>query len=183
MTLKPLLAPALICGLMACQTINAQDNHWYVGGKIGAASTDDRWIDDSDTSYGLYFGYRFHPTFAVEGEYTNFGNLRVNLSDLEIRTTQLEPRTWGVRLVGFWPISDRFDLLGGIGFHSFDLDPRDSQGFRDVVGSRRSTDLFYGVGAQFNFDNRLSLRAQVQRYEFRNAGDSDEVSLGLHVRF
>lgn len=185
MTCKHLFTPALLGCLLAWQPVQAQDtdNHWYVGGKLGAASTDERWIDDDDTSYGLYAGYRFHRIFAIEAEYTDFGNLRVDLGDLEIRSSRLEPRTWGLRLVGHVPMTPRFDLLASIGYHSFDLDPRDDQGFRDVVGSRSSTDLFYGLGGQYNFSNRWSLRAQVQRYEFRRAGDSDEVSLGLHARF
>lgn len=183
MAFRKTLAACAISALLAPAMASATEPGFYVGGKVGAASTDERWIDDDDTSFGVYLGYRFTPHFAIEGEYTDFGNLQVNLSELEINNPRLEPRTWGIRALGFLPISDSFELLGGVGMHSFDLDPRDEQGFRDVVGSKSSTDLFYGVGGQFNFQGGLSLRAQYQRYELKQAGSSDEVSLGLHYRF
>jgi OmpA-OmpF porin, OOP family len=161
----------------------AVDPGFYVGGKFGGASTDQEFIDDDDTSFGAYLGYRFSPNFALEGEYTDFGDLEVDLRDLEINNARSEPRTWGLKAVGFVPLGRNFELLGSIGYHSFDLDPSDDAGFRQVVGSSSSTDLFYGIGGQFNFDNRLSLRGQFQRYEFKRAGRSDEISLGLHYRF
>lgn len=183
MTSKKTIVSLALCALLAPAAAFATEPGLYLGGKLGVASTDERWIDDDDTSFGVYLGYRFTRHFALEGEYTDFGNLEVSLSDLEINNPRLEPRTWGVRAVGFLPLSDSFELLGGVGLHSFDLDPRDEQGFRDVVGSKSSTDLYYGVGGQFNFQGGLSLRGQYQRYEFKRAGSSDEISLGLHYRF
>ncbi len=161
----------------------ATEPGFYLGGKLGAASTDEEWIDDDDSSFGAYFGYRFTPYFGLEAEYTDFGNLEVDLGDLDISNPRVEPRAWGLRAMGFMPVSERVELLAGAGMHSFDLDPSDDEGFRDLVGSRSSTDLMYGVGAQFTFENGLGLRAQYQRYEFKRAGRSDEVSLGLHYNF
>jgi OmpA-OmpF porin, OOP family len=161
----------------------AVDPGFYVGGKFGAASVDEEFVDDDDTSFGVYLGYRFHPNFALEAEYTDFGNLDVDLRSLDINNARAEPRTWGLKAVGFVPLGTNFELLGSIGWHSFDLDPSDNVGFRNVVGESSSTDLFYGIGGQFNFDRGWSLRAQYQRYEFKRAGDSDEISLGVHYRF
>jgi OmpA-OmpF porin, OOP family len=181
-TKKTMIALAL-GALVLPMSAYAANPGFYVGGKIGAASTSQTFIDDDDTSFGIYGGYRFSPNFALEAEYTDFGNLEVDLSDLAINNARAEPRTWGVKAVGFVPIGTNFELLGSVGYHSFDLDPSDNQGFRDIVGSSSSTDLFYGIGGQFNFDGGLSLRAQYQRYEFKSAGRSDEISLGLHYRF
>ncbi len=183
MNVQKLLFTAALVAATPAMDVHAQDSSWYLGAKVGAASTDDRWIDDSDSSYGVLVGYRFNQALALEAEYTDFGDLRVDLDDLDIRSTRLEPRSWGLKVLGTLPITARIDLLGSVGYHSFDMDPRDEDGFRDVIGSRRSTDLFYGVGAQFNFESRLSLRAQVQRYEFRRSGDSDEASLSLMYNF
>lgn len=183
MNIKNTLLAAAVTALILPASAFASDPGFYLGGKIGAASTDDRWIDDSDTSFGVYGGYRFNPYFALEGEYTDFGNLEVDLSDLEINNARAEPRTWGVRAVGFVPITPNLELLGSIGLHSFDLDPSDEEGFREIVGTKSSTDLTYGIGAQYNFAGRMSLRTQYTRYEFKDAGSSDEISLGLHFRF
>lgn len=183
MNIKKTLLAAAVTALILPASAFASDPGFYLGGKIGAASTDDRWIDDDDTSFGVYGGYRFNPYFALEGEYTDFGNLEVDLSELEINNARAEPRTWGLRAVGFVPITPNLELLGSIGLHSFDLDPSDQEGFREVVGSKTSTDLTYGIGAQYNFAGRVGLRTQYTRYEFKDAGSSDEISLGLHFRF
>lgn len=183
MNIKKTLLAAAVTALILPASAFATQPGFYIGGKVGAASTDDQWIDDSDTSFGVYGGYRFSPYFALEGEYTDFGDLEVDLSELEINNARTEPRTWGVRAVGFVPITQNLELLGSVGLHSFDLDPSDDDGFRDVVGSKSSTDLTYGIGAQYNFASNFTLRTQFQRYEFKDAGSSDEISLGLHYRF
>lgn len=158
------------------------DPGFYLGGKVGASSTDSV-IDDSDTSLGIYGGYRINPYFAVEAEYTDFGKFDVRFRQLEFDNPRLGPRTWGARAIGFVPINENIELLGSIGAHSFDTNPRDDEGFREVVGSNSSTDLFYGLGAQFNFNGGMSLRTQYQRYEFKDAGKINELSLGVHYRF
>jgi OOP family OmpA-OmpF porin len=180
------IAPIALAALLAAGaplSAIAAEPGFYVGGKFGAASVDDDFIDDDDTSYGAYFGYTVNRYFAVEAEYTNFGNLEVDIGELEIDNPDIEPRTFGVKAIGMYPIGDNFSLLGSIGYHSFDIDPQDGENIRDAIGDSSSSDIFYGVGGQFDFSNRLSLRAQYQRYEFRDYGNSDEISLGLHYTF
>lgn len=179
---KTLLAAAATALLLPAASFAAEPG-FYFGGKIGASSSGQNAFDDADTSYGLYGGYRFNQFFALEGEFTDFGNIEVDLSDLDFNNTRTQPRSWGMRAVGFMPINPNFDLMANIGHHSFDLNPRDDQGFRQVIGRSSSSDWTYGLGAQFNFANSLSLRTNYQRYEFREAGRSDEISLGLHYRF
>ncbi len=184
MTKRNLSAAAAACVLLLPVSAFAAgtDPGFYFGGKGGASSTDSV-IDDSDNSLGIYGGYRINPYFAVEAEYTDFGKFDIRFRELEFDNPRLGPRTWGARAIGFMPINESFELLGSVGYHSFDLNPRDDTGFRDVIGSGSSTDLFYGVGAQFNFSGRVSLRTQYQRYEFKDAGKINELSLGVHYRF
>lgn len=183
MTIRKSIQATALAALFLPVAAFATDPGFYAGGKIGAASTDEEFIDDDDSSFGVYAGYRFNPYFALEGEYTDFGDLEVDLTDLDIGSSRAEPRSWGLKAVGFVPMGRNFELLGSIGYQSFDLDPRDGAGFRQLVGTDSSTDLFYGLGGQFNLDNGVSLRAQYQRYEFKQAGRSDELSLGVHYRF
>lgn len=75
-----------------------------------------------------------------------------------------------------------FTVLGRIGYRAFDIDPHDDD-IRNAAGDSSSSDLFYGVGGQFDFTHRLSLRAQHQRYEFGGYGDPDEIGRGLRHTF
>lgn len=183
MNMKKTLLAAAAAALILPAASFAAEPGFYLGGKIGASSSGKNALDDSDTGFGIYGGYRFNPYFALEGEYTDFGNIDVDLSSLDINNTRSKPRSWGLRAVGFVPVAQNFDLVGNIGYHSFDLDPSDDDGFRQVFGSPSSSDWTYGVGGQFNFANNLSLRTMYQRYEFGSAGRTDEISLGLHYSF
>ena len=180
--LRKAALPALLAASLLPLSAMAAEPGFYVGGKIGAASVDGDFIDDDDTSFGAYAGYQFNPYFALEGVYTNFGDVEVDLDDLDIDNEGLEPDSIGLRAMGSFPVGERFDVLAGIGYHAFDLNPDYGDELHDAIGDDSSTDLFYGVGAQFNFGNNLAVRAMYDRFEFEGS-DADEISLGLHYTF
>ena len=180
-TLRRALLPALLAGLFAAPAWSAEPG-FYVGGKLGAASVDGDFIDDDDTSWGAYAGYQFNEWLALEGVYTDFGDVEVDLTDLEVDASNLEPDSIGLRAMGAFPVSERFDILAGVGWHSFDLNPADNDELLEQIGDDSSTDLFYGVGAQFNFANNVSVRAMYDRFEF-DGPDADEISLGVQYTF
>ena len=176
------LLPALLAAAFLPAAAIAAEPGFYAGAKIGAASVESDFIDDDDTSYGAYAGWQFNPYFAVEGVYTNFGDVEVDLDDLEIENPGLEPDSIGVRALGTFPVGERFDILAGIGWHAFDLNPNTGDGLIDAIGDDSNSDLFYGVGAQFNFGNNFALRVMYDRFEFEGS-DADEISLGAHFTF
>ncbi|MBS7457447.1 porin family protein [Coralloluteibacterium stylophorae] len=175
-----ILVPALALALALPVAAQAAERGFYAGGKVGAASYDDDFLDEDDTSFGVYGGFQFNPYFALEGSYTNFGDIEGSLTPPDLGTGSVEPRSFGVAAIGMLPIGNQFSLLASAGLQSWEANPDDD--LEDVVGDRDSTDPFYGVGAQFDFTSNVSLRAQYQRYEFGDA-DNDEVSLGLHYTF
>lgn len=182
MKINKALLPASLLALLLPVSAFAAEPGFYVGGKFGAASVDEDFIDDDDTSYGVYAGYTFNRYFALEGEYTNFGDLEVDIDDLEVDNPGVEPTSIGLKAVGMLPVSDNFTLLGSVGYHSYDLDPNGGDNLGDAIGDDSSTDLFYGVGAQFNFANNVSVRAMYDRFEF-DGPDADEISLGVQYTF
>lgn len=176
------LLPVALLSMLLPVAAQAADQGWYVGGKIGAASYEDNRLDEDDTSFGVYGGYQFNPYFAVEGQYTNFGDIEGSLTPPDLGTGSVEPESIGVAAVGFLPIGEQFKLLGKAGFHSYDLNPDGGQDLRDAIGDDSSTDPYYGVGAQFDFTSNFSLRTEYTRFEFGDA-DNDEISLGLQYTF
>ena len=180
--LRTAALPALLAAAFLPAAAFAAEPGFYAGGKLGAASVDGDFIDDDDTSYGAYAGWQFNPYFAVEGVYTNFGDVEIDLDDLDIDNPGLEPTSIGVRALGTFPVGERFDILAGIGWHSFDLNPNGGDDLVDAIGDDSNTDMFYGVGAQFNFGNNFAVRVMYDRFEFEGS-DADEISLGAHFTF
>ena len=179
--IKPVPA-ALLALLMPFAAAQAAEPGFYVGGKVGAASYDDEFLDEDDTSFGLYLGWRFNEWFAIEGDYTSFGDIEGSLTPPELGRGSVEPESLGVAAVGYIPFSEQFSAFGKAGFHSWDLNPEFGEDVEDVIGEDDSTDPYYGLGVQFDFQNNLALRAQYTRFEFGD-GDSDEVSVGLQYTF
>jgi len=101
--MKKILALATFAALCAAQPALAEKTGFYVGADIGTISADiDKGaldsvvydvlaseglyldgssdVDDSDTTYGLTFGYKFMPYLAVEGQYLDLGEAEYTVS-------------------------------------------------------------------------------------------------------
>jgi OOP family OmpA-OmpF porin len=146
--------------------------------------------DESATPYHIFGGYRFMEYFAVELAYLNLGDAtyKGNLSD----NATTNPRsgaikgTWSVdgvplSLLGIWPISDQFDIFGRVGvfYGSVDLKARakDSTGATIVSGSAddNTTEFFGGAGADWNFTDNLTGRAE---WQFMPSVGNDDTGSG-----
>jgi OmpA-OmpF porin, OOP family len=183
MSKRTILAAALIAALVPFAAQSAPEQGFYLGGQVGNASIDEDFLDDDDTSFGAYGGYKFNPYFSLEAAYTNFGSLdgRVT-SGTDTVIFGTDPQSLALKAVGSFPIGEQFSLFGNIGLHSWDLDQGSGENLEDVIGEDSATDPTYGIGGQFDFASNWSIRGQLQRYEFDDA-DLDEVSLGVHYTF
>jgi OOP family OmpA-OmpF porin len=156
------------------------DTGFYVGASVGQTTSDCPSgvgsCDDSDTGYRVFGGFRFNRNLAVEGGYAPLGE--VSGSNLK-----LETNAWDLVGVGIWPISPQFSIFGKLGFYN-----AEAKASGVVSGKKSTTDLTYGVGAQFDFARNLGLRGEWQRYSAIEApgglsGDSDIDVLSLGVLF
>lgn len=123
----------------------------YDGGEIGALTG--------------RLGYRFHPNFAVEGE----ASTGIDEDDaIELN------HNVGAYAVGLVPVSDRFDLLGRVGYQTTEVDT--------PLGDADADGLAYGVGAQWRFTPTFGVRADWTRMEGDDE-EADAISLGGVVNF
>jgi OmpA-OmpF porin, OOP family len=132
-------------------------------------------VDQNATPYQIFAGFRFLNYFAVELAYLNLGEATYK-ANIENGTTLGDGAvkgTWsndGVPLsfLGIWPLSDQFDIFGRVGVYygSTDLKVRgkDSSGQSVVTTSvdDNTTQFFGGVGADWNFAEHLTGRAEWQ---------------------
>lgn len=183
-----LLASALGMGI---STASFGQEGFYVGGSIGQATVDGfcdsapgftvSACDDSDTAWKAFAGYRFHRNFAGEisymnaGEYT--GTVTVGATSATVTT---DATAWGLAALGIFPVADRFDLFGKIGFVSGESDATVTVGGSTVSVGDSGTELHYGLGAVYNLSRNLGVRA-----EWENVDDADisVLSIGLQYRF
>lgn len=138
---------------------------WYLGLGAGAATMQDEGealagstsFDDEDTGWKLFGGWRFHRYGAVElayvdfGEFTGEGPLRNNWEASGINASVL----------GVWPLPNRFSLFGKIGATYWDVE----NNFTGGSGDDNGTDFSYGVGAQYDFTDRVGARVEWERFQ------------------
>ena len=149
------------------------DSGFYLGGAISQAYVDETGIDDDDTGGKIYGGYKFNDFFAIEANYYDFG-------EIEDATSELELDGFGIAAVGIIPVSENISLFGKVGIHEWDADAVGSAAA--LAGDDDGNDAFYGIGIEYDFSERWSVRGEIERYEVEDL-DVDVASIGISFRF
>ena len=142
----------------------------YFGFNIGTA--DDVLLDQEDTGFKIYGGFRFSRNFSGEiayvdfGEYNDGGNL-------------VQQYGLAFNMVGYIPFSDSAELMIKAGLFDWTYD--DGFSYFGETG----TDLTYGIGLQLNLADDLSIRAEYEEFLDIAApgGDVSLASAGLTFHF
>lgn len=204
---KHLLFVALATAL-AATSVQAADSGFYLGGSVGQAKLDnlsgsdlDRELarngytsttnlDDSDTGWKLFAGYRFMKNFALEGAYTNFGTFSarsaITAPSAGVVNTDVDLEAWTVSAVGILPIGDHFSVFGRLGVNVWNVDVSatgtGSGGTARAAVSEDGTNVVYGLGAAYAVSKNLGVRAEWERYDF-DGTDVDLLSAGVSFSF
>lgn len=136
----------------------------YVGASVGQGEqkfdcASGTTCDRKDTAWRLFGGYRFHPNFSAELGYATLGSAKFGSADVETNA-------WDLSGLGAFPLGNQFSLFGRLGaYHAT----------TDVSGAGSASEdkngLTYGLGAQFDLNRNLGLRAEWQRYRKVGGGD------------
>ncbi|MGF1728302.1 outer membrane beta-barrel protein [Photobacterium kasasachensis] len=169
----------------------------YIGASVGQANYNDLVtsdidnslssagidLDDSDTGFKLFGGFRANDYFAFELFYANLGEVSMNFGDtssfMGIQEMTVEQDTLGASLIGILPVTDSFELFGKVGFHAWDstvnLDSNVS------IEGADGTDPMFGAGIAYKFSS-VSIQAEFERYQLDET-DVDLMSIGLAYHF
>ena len=194
--------PTVVAGFMALIAMSGsayaqvgQDRGWYVGACIGQSSMDIECggpvsCDEKDTAWRILGGYQINRNFAVELGYHQLGDAKQSFSG---SSGQVNLEANAIELVGIaaLPLANNFALYAKAGFYRGETEATGSNNLNTPINEKATnTDLTYGLGAQYNFNPRLGVRAEWQRY--MNMGDentpigesdNDVLSIGVVVRF
>lgn len=180
------------------------DSGWYAGGGIGASKIDSAdsnalcsdidaaiasglsggcSIDDSDTAWKLFAGWRFNPYLAIEGGWADLGDFGVdyNLTDgvsNETGTGTGSASTFFATGVAGIPVGERASIYGKLGIHSWDSDGSSQIVFdgalvESIDGGDSGTDLLYGGGLELGLMEKAAARLEWERYE----ADEDDLDV------
>ena len=84
--------------------------------------------------------------------------------------------------MGRFPVSNRFNVLGRVGYHNTELDLELDDGTTSVSDDFSEDGIAYGVGAEYAIDRKTSVRADYTIYDFDGA-DADAISLAVSRKF
>ena len=201
----------VVLAAIASPCLMAQDSGWYIGGNIGQsrAKIDDPRIikslmgsgftvtsiidDDRKTGSKWFAGYQINKYFALEGGYFDlrkFGFVAATVP-LGTLTGDIKLTGYNLDLVGIVPLTDRFSAFARVGANNAQAtDHFVGTGFVNVINPnprKRDTNIKYGVGLQYAFNDALAMRVEGERYRVNDAvgnrGDVDLISAGLIYRF
>jgi hypothetical protein len=229
-----LIASVVVLSVAGAQSAAANEPGFYIGGYVGQGSkevdeffyrdltvalqefsfftpVDEQFsVDDTDTAYMLYGGYRLNRFLAFEAAYANLGKVESRsraTGDWPLEpgslVTTLESETHGfmVSVLGTLPLTRDWELFGrgGALFATntlrFDLRAEGSQ-FIPPIGhqfsdslSDGSTDYLAGIGISRRVLEIYDLRVEYQRIfdagleRTGGEGDLDVVIIGMTVTF
>lgn len=133
----------------------------YVGGSIGSTVITDL---GSKVGFGGYFGLKLNENFALEAGAQSLGKYTV-------LGTDVSASAYNVSVVASLPIDPKVSVFGRVGYGSLTA---------AAGGTSADTNsALYGVGARYNINQNLAIRAEYTRL----ASDTGTFGVGLQYGF
>jgi OmpA-OmpF porin, OOP family len=225
--MKKILALATFAALCAAQPAVAADKTgFYVGGDFANANYDvdqgrldslaefiyteagfdilsaDSELDDSDSSWSLFVGYRILPYLAVEGGYVDLGTAGYKASgqvedefgiyDTAI-TGDISSSGFALSGLGILPIGESFEAYARLGvyFGDADIDLTVAAEGESLTANEKEgeTEFLWGIGGAYNFSDAWAVRLEYSQFmdigdeELSGEYDVDRWSLGVTWTF
>jgi len=195
---RGLVAATLLALGSGVGVAQADDNPsgFYVGGGVGQFNVkiddiDDtnnaiERLDDDDTAWKAFVGWRFNPYIALELSYIDFGNPngRATASgssgDYQVDLSGFAPYIIGTLPLG--PV----ELFGKVGYYFYDVDLKadiDDPLRPDFDSSSSNEDLVYGVGVGMTFFEHLNARLEYEKIDADRLDDADALWFSGAWRF
>lgn len=176
------LAAALMLFMLTPYAFSAGEG-FYVGGSAGRVDARDACdglvdvnfvgsCDSTDTGWKIFGGYQFTPNFEAEAFYADLGDTSANGTIQGLpATANVEIDGFGISAIGIFPIGDKFDVLGKLGFLRWDIKSSATVGSNSASLEANGTDIMFGIGARYSFSERFAIRVEWER--FNDVGDDN----------
>lgn len=197
---------AALVAAMGMVSANAADSGWYAGLGLGQSSVDidggeldallaadgitsTTSVDDSDTAWKIFGGYRMNANFGLEAAYMDYGTISadsiVTAPSAGTVGIDLDTTAWLLDAVGYLPLGSGFEVFGKLGVALWDIEGSVSAagGGSSFSGSADDdgSDFHFGVGASYALTDNIGVRAEWERV---NADDDlDAWTVGAQMSF
>ena len=155
--------------------LNVGRSDYSLGNGIGVWDS-----SEGDTTYTARIGSYFNDNLGMEMGYTDFGT--INRAGGSTRARGLS-----FSLVGKYPVTPAFNLLGKIGTTYSDTDVSSSPSSGVAAGNATGFGLSYGLGVEYSFTPQWSALLQYESHDLKFAGDNKErvgvTTLGVRYHF
>jgi len=167
----------------------------YIGFSAGQADVDESMaipglidpggrVDGKDGAFKLFGGYQFNQNFALEAALVDLGDVSYSGTFAGATVTGGRIQNSGLNLsaVGVVPLGQKLVLFGKAGIFMWYSEATDVTGGFGFRSEEDGADLSVGLGASVAIGQRVSLRAEWERFDMSNV-DVDLVTLGFAYRF
>jgi hypothetical protein len=160
------------------------DEGFYLGGSVGQFDieidgldgTDEalQRLDDDDTAWQAFIGWRLNPYIALQAAYIDFGQ-----PEDDFQTSTGDNGKFGAELSGFAPsIIGSFplgpvELSAKLGYYIYDLEITGDIDDPDVDTDDSGEDVFYGVGVGVTFFERLHAKLEYEEIDLEDAENAN----------
>lgn len=188
-------------GLLSFQSASGQEGRFYLGagggysdlgfdsGDITSAAAaagvtgTTTSVDDNDIGWKLFGGYQFTRNWGLEVFYADLGDGSASFTATAPFAGTLNISTdasgFGAAATGTYPINNQFGVHAKLGVFRWDVDAQAAAVVAGVTATASAddtgTDLMFGVGASYNFNQNSSVRIEWER--FNDVGDDLDVDL------
>lgn len=204
--IKLTLASALFTGAAHAASVESSNNG-YLGVSLGHATTDVNnrdlnrlfsdlnlaansiELDDSDTSYNVFVGYRFTRYFALEAGYLDLGERSLKFagsttapSDFYDKASTVYPLAgdgFNLSLVGIYPITDSLSVSAKLGVFDWQGDYHTHK--MDGTQQKRSSsgeDFFYGAEINYQISDDWQVFVGAELHQLAQQ-DNQRVAIGV----
>jgi len=167
----------------------------YIGFSAGQADVDESMaipglidpggrFDGKDGAFKLFGGYQFNPNFALEAALVDLGDVSYSgtFAGATVSGGRIQNSGLNLSAVGVLPLGPKFVLFGKAGIFMWYSEATDITGGFAFRNEEDGADLSLGLGASIAIGQRVSLRAEWERFDMSNV-DVDLVTLGFAYRF
>lgn len=171
--------------IMAIAALGASAQASAQGFYIGASALQSRFdaddfdiddVDEEDTGWKLFAGFRATPNFGIEAAYTRFGEAEAPAVEVG-GPFEAQAEAFSLIGVGAIPLGP-VELFAKVG--AARIESRGNVGA--VFFDENEIELAYGVGAQLNL-GALGVRVEYEKFDTDTIGDLDVISAGLVFTF
>jgi hypothetical protein len=170
------------------------DEGFYVGGGVGQFDIEIDGLDgvdeavgrldDSDTAWQAFIGWRLNPYISLQAAYIDFGRPEDDFS-----TSTADGGKFGAELSGFAPAIigtlplGPVELSAKLGYYIYDLEIVGDIDDLDIDRDDSGEDLMYGVGVGMTFFERLHAKLEYEKIDLEDVDDSNAFWLTGQWRF